>query len=374
MRNKLILKVQIILIFTILGVAVSGYFIFYSLSYNSILKDIRERSYNVKYFVQDYLTTESFADMEDGDHFSLLPQGTRSELLEIANLKHLYLVKTNELGKIFVVTSGSYDANDIKQALTEKMESDIKLCLESKAAVGGDDIYHTAHGSIYTIYWPVLNKDNAVQGAVGMEFNVDSIYNTYQQTKIYNLALSGALILFFCLVTYLTLRKVSEPFYKKLAYTDILTGVENRMAYDQRLTECERQIAAGKNVTLMMFDVNNLKTINDTLGHKYGDQYIVNTSKLIIEALKGYGNLYRVGGDEFAAVIVGRRDGEINEILKALSQEKREVIRGQPFSCACGAAAFMPGYDTSLLDVAARADKAMYNEKSRQKQGRLKVV
>jgi len=71
---------------------------------------------------------------------------------------------------------------------------------------------------------------------------------------------------------------------------------------------------------------------------------------------------------------VGRGERAIYEILTAICHEKREVIRGRQFSCACGAAAFTPGYDASLADVAARADKAMYEEKTRQKQGRSRAA
>ena len=183
------------------------------------------------------------------------------------------------------------------------------------------------------------------------------------------MAISAGLIILFCLAAYLSLHKMQEPYYKKLAYTDYLTGLENRMAFEQRLLECEALIADKKTVTFMVFDLNNLKTVNDTMGHKAGDQYIKNTAAVIAEILKGIGAVYRIGGDEFAAILVDCPEEKAESLLAALRNEKRHVVKNVPFSCASGASTFKFGADNNLRDVIERADNDMYVEKKQQKGG-----
>jgi diguanylate cyclase (GGDEF)-like protein len=139
------------------------------------------------------------------------------------------------------------------------------------------------------------------------------------------------------------------------------------MAFEHRLREAGNLADKGEKVTLLIFDVNNLKTINDTQGHKAGDDYIKATADILNSNLRGSGSTYRIGGDEFASIIVGKDEEYIKVLMKSLREENRAAIKGQNFSCACGAAMFTPGIDTTLRDVFKRADEAMYKEKKRQK-------
>jgi diguanylate cyclase (GGDEF)-like protein len=200
-----------------------------------------------------------------------------------------------------------------------------------------------------------------------MEFDVGFLEDLNERSLTYGLFLAGGLLLILSVTSYLSLNRASEPYFKKLAYTDFLTGYENRMAFEHRLREVGDLADKGEKVTLLIFDVNNLKTINDTQGHKAGDEYIKATADIIHSNLHNSGALYRIGGDEFAAIIVGKDENYIKEVMKALRNENRMAVKGQNFSCACGAAMFTPGIDTTLRDVFKRADEAMYIEKKRQK-------
>jgi diguanylate cyclase (GGDEF)-like protein len=184
---------------------------------------------------------------------------------------------------------------------------------------------------------------------------------------IYSLALSGALILLFSAIAYLSMNRVSEPFYKKLAYTDMLTGCENRLAFEQYLLECEANLENEPQITILVFDLNNLKVVNDTQGHKQGDLYLINTAKIIKDNLGDLGRLFRFGGDEFAAVIIGQPEAKIQNLLSAFNNEKRMAVKNQRFSCAVGAATYDKEQDKNLKEVLERADMLMYEEKKRQK-------
>ena len=139
------------------------------------------------------------------------------------------------------------------------------------------------------------------------------------------------------------------------------------MAFEHRLREAGNLADKGERVTLIICDVNNLKVINDTQGHKVGDAYIKSTSDILHSNLRGSGPLYRIGGDEFASIITGKDEDFIRDVMNSLRAENRIAVKGQRFSCACGAAMFTPGIDKTLRDVFKRADDAMYMEKKRQK-------
>lgn len=91
----------------------------------------------------------------------------------------------------------------------------------------------------------------------------------------------------------------------KIAYTDGLTGVGNTAAFQNKLKHLEIIKVNYKSIGIVQFDVNNLKVINDNLGHEMGDLLITDGSGIIKKAFGAVGDVYRVGGDEFVAVVCG---------------------------------------------------------------------
>ena len=92
---------------------------------------------------------------------------------------------------------------------------------------------------------------------------------------------------------------------KLMARRDGLTGVRNSNAYREYILELDSKIESGITPSpfgIAMFDVNDLKLINDTRGHSFGDEVIQRASRMICEIFK-HSPIFRVGGDEFVAVI-----------------------------------------------------------------------
>lgn len=94
--------------------------------------------------------------------------------------------------------------------------------------------------------------------------------------------------------------------YRKLAFTDELTGLSNRTAFKEDL---EKRMGMDKRTgeetilptVVFMFDLNDLKKCNDTYGHDYGDQYIKMAADALKKLFAEEGKCYRIGGDEFCA-------------------------------------------------------------------------
>ena len=364
MKNSLILRMYIILLITVIIIFSGVFVVDYAISRDTMIDDIRNRAIGVRNYILDNLFVEDLADIgedtEAGVNARERLEMIHERLSEVGNLSRLYVANVDESDNIITTSEDNYIP-------TGQLENDLRQSLREGIAVMGDGVYEIGTESIYALFWPVMDDNENVLGTVGMEFDVSMTARSLRQSMIYRLALSAGLLLLISVVAYLSMSRATEPFYKKLAYTDLLSGYENRMAFEHKLRECKELVAEGKNVTVLVFDVNNLKTINDTEGHEAGDKYLKNTADIIFDNLNGIGTLYRIGGDEYTVVLADRSEREISALLESLHNEKRTAYKNQLFSCAFGSAVYDKDLDETLKDTFKRADAAMYEHKKQMK-------
>ncbi len=157
------------------------------------------------------------------------------------------------------------------------------------------------------------------------------------------------------------------------AYTDSLTGVKNKAAYQKKRQELECEINDGTaEFAIVMIDLNRLKHINDTYGHEKGDFYIKGACKIICDIFK-HSPVYRFGGDEFVVVLTGesyKRRNELVDNINNVFQETGVREDAEPWE-RFWAAAGMSEYDGKAGDrvdnVFKRADANMYDYKVKMK-------
>lgn len=153
------------------------------------------------------------------------------------------------------------------------------------------------------------------------------------------------------------------------AFTDSMTGVRNKSAYIEREREISLRIKKGSAAfTVVIFDVNGLKKVNDSLGHAYGDMLLKDAADILI-AVYGSDRVYRVGGDEFIAIINSLSEDEIQTSISRFdyhiaAENAKEKPYGQTFAVSRGYAIFRPGIDSDYQDVFRRADHMMYQDKA----------
>lgn len=158
----------------------------------------------------------------------------------------------------------------------------------------------------------------------------------------------------------------------ELMQKDALTSVKNRTAYERYIAGIEKAIESGsqKQVAIVMCDINNLKTINDNLGHEAGDEYIKNCCRAMCEIYK-HSPVFRIGGDEFIIVLAGEdydsRDIHMANIRQRIEDASSNTDPTQKISFAIGMAEFDPSKDTKIADTAKRADAFMYLDKATMK-------
>jgi diguanylate cyclase (GGDEF)-like protein len=158
-----------------------------------------------------------------------------------------------------------------------------------------------------------------------------------------------------------------EAELRGMSLTDHLTGFHNRRGVyllgEQTLRDARR---AGRPLTVLFFDVDGLKKVNDELGHDVGSELLLDIAALLRETFRGSDVLGRVGGDEFVVVSHGH-DAELTAALHRLDEatEAANHAGDRPYriSFSVGAVTTDPWSDESLATLLERADAAMYRKK-----------
>lgn len=153
-----------------------------------------------------------------------------------------------------------------------------------------------------------------------------------------------------------------------LAFLDSLTGVRNKMAYDNYIAELESRIENGevKSYGIAILDTNNLKEINDTYGHENGNAYLVNSCKLICQIF-AHSPVFRIGGDEFLVILLDEDLDNHHDLLKQLKESmdltKKASFPWKQISIACGIGIATYAKATTIADTFNKADSDMYKNK-----------
>lgn len=156
-------------------------------------------------------------------------------------------------------------------------------------------------------------------------------------------------------------KKNSE--YKEYATKDGMTGLLNRHAYEEAIDEL-RNGRIKSNLVIMMCDLNGLKTTNDTFGHKAGDELLITAANTIKNTLHSLGDVFRIGGDEFVAIIYTESpDVLVRTIKNTLGLYK--LPNGCPATTAIGYAQLSEAPGKSLDTLIKLADERMYTDKKR---------
>ena len=154
----------------------------------------------------------------------------------------------------------------------------------------------------------------------------------------------------------------------EMARRDALTRTKNKTAYREAEKDLQKQIGDGCDpFGLVVCDINGLKLVNDTQGHKAGDDYIKASSALICRIFH-HSPVFRIGGDEFVVLLRGQDFEHRENLLDGLKRQVEEHIRiSEGPVVASGMAVFRPDEDRLVSDVFNRADSRMYENKTRLK-------
>lgn len=173
------------------------------------------------------------------------------------------------------------------------------------------------------------------------------------------------------LVLDVTAEKAMEEQLLRMVMSDALTGVPNRRAFDQALrSEWRRCTRTAEPLSVLMIDIDNFKSFNDTFGHLVGDAALCSVARALSGALQRAGDVVaRFGGEEFAVVLPGIDvDGAqvvADRLVAAVRQVRIRQAGDRSMSVSVGVSTWLPGAATGRsADLLARADVALYAAKA----------
>lgn len=232
--------------------------------------------------------------------------------------------------------------------------------------VDENNVYH--RGQFYAIYVATFTIC-----ATYLFCNIVSFSNYYQNKDV--LFLISVILFLFCGILIQFIAKVNVAWLavsvaslmlfiyhsNVTGYIDSLTTLLNQRSYKSKVESIDEQ------VIVLLMDVNDFKAINDNYGHSYGDEVLKEIGFAIKETYSKFGYCYRIGGDEFCALLQTTADlNGLNEKFVAKLEELKKRDPRFP-GVSIGWALYQAVGDVSILDVIQQADMAMYESKRKSK-------
>ena len=179
----------------------------------------------------------------------------------------------------------------------------------------------------------------------------------------------GEIINYIGIFSDITAKKESERQLHQHAHHDALTGLPNRLSFDQRLEqEMQRAKRTNKKAAVLYIDLDNFKPINDSYGHLVGDVVLCEISNRIKAELREIDCLARLGGDEFAVILPEITNTDIIDTIinriKIAMQKPVQISENQHTIGASIGTAVYPDDAKDAMGLVALADKAMYKSKN----------
>jgi len=156
---------------------------------------------------------------------------------------------------------------------------------------------------------------------------------------------------------------------KGLASIDSMTGLSNRKKANSVFAELD---SSKEPYLILSFDLNGLKKVNDQYGHEAGDSMILTFSKLLSAVFSDTAELFRMGGDEFLAVLKNEGIETVSASMRKLVSLEKEASANEAYTvdCSFGAALSAEFEEPKAEEVLRLSDKRMYEMKSRTGRGR----
>lgn len=233
--------------------------------------------------------------------------------------------------------------------------------------------------------------------------NVGNFFHTKQRQKLFNFFMLLSVIVFFVIIIgrynrsygsivlnfgvifmfisflFIANQKSMDKYesiqqamlYQKLAFVDFNTGVASKTAWFSLIEKFDPEKDKMINCCLILFDMNNLKKLNDSKGHLFGDKVINTFCECLSKAFIDDGTVFRIGGDEFICFCRHCNEEDVEADLKKFKKlEASYKGTEQEFSCAYGYVFFTPRSKADFTEAQQRADSLMYEMKRLMKVGR----
>ena len=158
--------------------------------------------------------------------------------------------------------------------------------------------------------------------------------------------------------------KITDKLFE-LAYTDSMTELQNRNAYEEKSKKLRKSSSNISRITVIVIDINGMKEINDSYGHFSGDDAIKTVAKALKDTIGTKADIYRIGGDEFVCISESNVLPYISQFKDTISFIDREKL--YKLAVSIGYSKYHEKYTKSIDDIICRADEKMYKAKKDKK-------
>jgi len=203
------------------------------------------------------------------------------------------------------------------------------------------------------------------------------IMNEFSNTSVYGLIIISAYLFYMLIFYIIQIRNRFKLSYKlevlnKLVYVDALTGGKNRHAFEKDMEDLFNNEQVREELRIVMFDLDDLKEINDTQGHHCGDEALKTTLKVIENIFGEFGNCYRIGGDEFACIMTVSDKEIYDRCVRDLELTLKSISKTSTYqlNTSIGSQAYNKDLFQKPSDMLRVADQKMYLNKNRKKEER----
>jgi len=231
------------------------------------------------------------------------------------------------------------------------------------------------HKNIFEFFMPEKNESDEYKNPFSSAFKSDKIeYRTFKIKHSdgflhwYGVTISKASDVNGKNILICNTRNIDQNIEKEkklvhLSLYDHLTGIPNRAFFDAMLERS--QVSRHRPLSLLMCDLDYLKTINDTYGHAKGDEVLQKTAQLIQSSLRKEDFIARIGGDEFAVILPGADNKEALVVIERISETFNDYNSDKSDLAINISIGFSTVKDTetSLEDALCKADMKMYSRK-----------
>jgi len=222
--------------------------------------------------------------------------------------------------------------------------------------------------AFYADLWRSLIENDQWSGEIWNRRKDGGVYAQLQHISAVR-DMQGQLTQYVALFSDITARKEHEVRLNQMAHFDALTGLPNRTLKADRLQQAMAQVLRrGLRLALVYIDLDGFKAINDTYGHAAGDHLLITLAQLMKQTLREGDTLARIGGDEFAAILVDlEHEQDCAPLLqRLLSAANEPVFYGDislQVSASLGVTFYPQMQDMAADQLLRQADQAMYMAK-----------
>jgi diguanylate cyclase (GGDEF)-like protein len=316
-----------------------------------VLRDLKLNKANSIESMREYVLLSS--DFEDCLTRESLVKATLKNLKKVSSVKECYLCRYCENDKLM---SGYLDSEGKINDEAVSFSKDLLLPEGFLTDVKGTVIFLPIANKNVVYGYSVLLVDTAEPEFINekIEFIFMQVGQVINKLDLYQ--------------KYFGIADIMDLYTK-----DSLTGLLNRRGFEKKITELfDKQGNKLYDLAVVSIDMDGLKYINDTFGHSSGDESIKQISKCIYNALNPKEFVARMGGDEFAAILILSDIGRIGQFIRSVRNNIKDAnAKGKyPYELSASIGTCELNSWNELVECMGNADKAMYLEKKAKKKNR----